>query len=344
MDSPVTHKLLAGFIVVVSTTFLTISAASADITGAGSTFVYPVMAKWAAAYKAAKGIQINYQSIGSGGGIKQIKANTVTFGASDMPLHEADLKANDLIQFPITVGANVPVVNIPGIKPGELVLDGPTLAKIYLGQIKKWNDPQIRNLNPQTPLPDLNIAVVHRSDGSGTTFIWANYLSKVSPEWAKKVGADTTVEWPVGVGAKGNEGVAANVRQVTGAIGYVEYAYAQQSHLAYTRGVNASQRVVEPNPESFQDAAGFADWAHAPGFDLVMTNAPGLNSWPIAGATFILIHKTSSVPADAAAALKFFDWAYTREDDARSLGYVPMPPIAIGAIKASWHQVQGTGY
>jgi phosphate transport system substrate-binding protein len=339
-----TRKSLVGLLAAVSTAVLTISAASADITGAGSTFVFPVMSKWAAGYKTAKGVSINYQSIGSGGGIKQIEANTVTFGASDMPLHAADLKTNDLIQFPIVVGGDVPVVNIPGIKPGELLLDGPTLAKIFLGEIKKWNDPQIKNLNPHAALPNLNILVVHRSDGSGTTFIWASYLSKVSPEWAKKVGADTAVEWPTGIGAKGNEGVSGNVQQVSGSIGYVEYAYARQAHLAYTRAVNAADKVVEPSQESFQAAAANADWAHAPGFDLVITNAPGIASWPISGSTFILIHKKPQVPADAATALKFFDWAYTREDDARSLDYVPMPPIAVQAVKASWHQVQGGGY
>ena len=338
------RKYLVGLLAAVSTAILTISAASADITGAGSTFVYPVLSKWAAAYKAAKGVQINYQSIGSGAGIKQIQAKTVTFGASDMPLHEAELKANDLIQFPIVVGGNVPIVNIPGIKPGDLLLDGPTLAKIYLGGIKKWNDPLIKNLNPRSQLPDMNIVVVHRSDGSGTTFIWTSYLSKVSPEWAKKVGANTAVEWPTGIGAKGNEGVAGNVRQTVGAIGYVEFAYAQQSHLSYTKTVNAAFKVVEPNLESFQAAAASADWAHAPGFDLVIANAPGIASWPIAGSTFILIHKNPAVPADTVAALKFFDWAYTREDDARSLDYVPMPPVAIDAVKASWRQIQGNGY
>ena len=339
-----TRKPLVGLLAAVSTAVLTIAAASADITGAGSTFVFPVMSKWAAGYKAAKGVSINYQSIGSGGGIKQIEANTVTFGASDMPLHVADLKTNDLIQFPIVVGGDVPVVNIPGIKPGELLLDGPTLAKIYLGEIKKWNDPIIKNLNHNAALPNMNILVVHRSDGSGTTFIWANYLSKVSPEWAKKVGADTAVAWPTGIGAKGNEGVAGNVQQVAGSIGYVEYAYAKQSHLAYTKVVNAADKVIEPSQESFQAAAANADWAHAPGFDLVITNAPGIGSWPISGSTFILIHKKPAVPVDAATALKFFDWAYTREDDARGLDYVPMPPIAVEAVKASWHQVQGGGY
>jgi phosphate transport system substrate-binding protein len=339
-----TRKSLVGLLAAVSTAMLTISAASADITGAGSTFVFPVMSKWAAGYKVAKGIPINYQSIGSGGGIKQIEANTVTFGASDMPLHVADLNSNDLIQFPVVVGGDVPVVNIPGIKPGELLLDGPTLAKIYLGEIKKWNDHIIKNLNHNANLPNLNILVVHRSDGSGTTFIWASYLSKVSSEWAKKVGADTAVEWPTGIGAKGNEGVAGNVQQVTGSIGYVEYAYARQAHLAYTKVVNAADKVVEPSQESFQAAAANADWAHAPGFDLVITNAPGIGSWPISGSTFILIHKKPAVPADAATTLKFFDWAFTREDDARSLDYVPMPPIAVTAVKASWHQVQGGGY
>jgi phosphate transport system substrate-binding protein len=339
-----THKSLVGLLAAVSATVLTISAASADITGAGSTFVYPVMSKWAAGYKGTKGVLVNYQSIGSGGGIKQIEAKTVTFGATDMPLHIADLNSNDLIQFPIVIGGDVPIVNIPGIKPGQLVLDGPTLAKIYLGEIKKWNDPLIKNMNPGLPLPNLSILVVHRADGSGTTFIWASYLSKVSQEWAKKVGADTSVEWPAGIGAKGNEGVSANVQQVTGSIGYVEYAYARQSHLAYTSVINSANKAVEPSQDSFQAAAANADWTHTPGFDLVITNAPGNGSWPISGSTFILIHKKPAVPADAATALKFFDWAYTREADTRSLDYVPMPPIAVDAVKASWHQVQGGGY
>ena len=335
----------ARFVTATSLVILTMSTAhAANIVGAGSTFVYPVMSKWAAAYKTAKGIGVNYQSIGSGGGIKQIEAKTVTFGASDMPLHVADLNSSGLIQFPIVVGGDVPIVNIPGIKPGQLVMDGATLAKIYLGEIKKWNDPEIKNLNSGVPLPNMNILVVHRSDGSGTTFIWANYLSKVSPEWAKKVGADTAVAWPTGIGAKGNEGVAGNVQQVTGSIGYVEYAYARQSHLAYTKVVNAANKVVEPSQESFQSAAAGADWSHSPGFDLVLTNAPGIESWPIAGSTFILIYKKPPNAADTAIALKFFDWAYTRDADARSLDYVPMPKVAVDAIKASWNQVQGGGY
>lgn len=338
------HHFLARVFAAVSVAALTISTANADIVGAGSTFVYPVMSKWAAGYDAAKGIQVNYQSIGSGGGIKQIEAKTVTFGASDMPLHVADLNSNGLIQFPVVIGGDVPVVNIPGVKPGQLVLDGATLAKIFLGDIKKWNDPIIQNLNHGVSLPNMNILVVHRSDGSGTTFIWANYLSKVSPKWAKEVGADTAVAWPTGIGAKGNEGVAGNVQQVTGTIGYVEYAYARQAHLAYTKVVNAANRVIEPNQDSFQAAAANVDWAHTPGFDLVLTNAPGLESWPIAGSTFVLIYKKPPVPADTAIALKFFDWAYTREGDARSLDYVPMPRVAIDAVKASWRQVQGGGY
>ena len=338
-------NFLSRVLAAVSLSVLMISTASAaDIVGAGSTFVYPVMSKWAAAYKTEKGVGVNYQSIGSGGGIKQIEAKTVTFGASDMPLHVADLNSNGLIQFPIIVGGDVPVVNIPGIKPGQLVLDGSTLAKIYLGEIKKWNDPIIKNINSGVPLPNMNILVVHRSDGSGTTFIWANYLSKVSPEWAKKVGADTAVAWPTGIGAKGNEGVAGNVQQVTGSIGYVEYAYAKQSHLAYTKVVNGAGKVIEPNQESFQAAAAGADWSRAPGFDLVLTNAPGIESWPIAGSTFILIYKKPPNPAETATALKFFDWAYTRDADARALDYVPMPKIAIDAIKASWHEVQDGGY
>lgn len=335
---------LARLLAIASLAALTISTASADVVGAGSTFVYPVMAKWAAAYKGAKGIQINYQSIGSGAGISQIEAKTVTFSASDMPLHIADLNTHGLIQFPVVIGGDVPVVNIPGIKPGQLVFDGTTLAKIYLGEIKKWNDPAIKNINHGVPLPDLNIQVVHRSDGSGSTFIWASYLSKVSPKWEKEVGANTVVEWPTGVGAAGNDGVVANVQRVSGAIGYVEYAYAQQAHLTYTRAVNAANRIVEPNQDSFQAAAGSFDWSQAPGFDLVMTNARGVDSWPIAGSTFVMIYKNPPSRAETAAALKFFDWAYSQEGEARRLGYVPMPKVAIDAIRASWHQVQGGGY
>ncbi len=256
-------------------TFTTMGAKAADISGAGATFPYPIYAKWAEAYKKATGIGLNYQSIGSGGGIAQIKANTVTFGASDMPLEPKVLSKAGLVQFPTVVGGDVPTANLPGIKPGELVLDGPTLAKIYLGEIKSWDDPAIKKLNPNVKLPSMAIAIVHRSDGSGTTFIWTNYLSKVSPTWKTNVGASTSVDWPVGIGAKGNEGVANNVIQTKGAIGYNEYAYVLQNNMTYIKVINKDGKAVAPTAATFQAAAAHADWAHADSFYLILTNQPG---------------------------------------------------------------------
>jgi phosphate transport system substrate-binding protein len=276
------------------------AAVAVDISGAGATFPFPIYAKWADAYKKETGNGLNYQSIGSGGGIKQIKAKTVTFGASDMPLEAADLAASGLVQFPTVVGGDVPVVNLDGIKPGELVLDGPALAKIFLGEITSWDDPAIKKLNPKAKLPSQAIVVLHRSDGSGTTFIWTNYLSKVSDDWKSKVGASTAVEWPVGLGAKGNEGVANNVTQTKGAIGYLEYAYVKQNKLTYVDVINKSGKAVAPSAESFKAAAANADWANVPGFYQILTDEPGAKSWPISGATFILIPKTPDDPAAAA--------------------------------------------
>lgn len=316
-----------------------VPAAAADLTGAGSTFVYPVFAKWADAYKKETGIGLNYQSIGSGGGIKQITAKTVTFGATDMPLTPENVAKYHFVQFPVINGAVVPILNLPGIKPGELTLDGKTIAKVFLGEITKWNDPAIQKLNPGVKLPNMAIAVVHRSDGSGTTFIWTNYLSKVSPEWKKKVGENTAVEWPVGIGAKGSEGVSNNVAQTQGALGYVEYAYAKQNNLTYSKMINRAGKTVSPKAVSFQAAAAGADWASAPDFHVVMTDAAGDESWPVAGSTFILMQ---SVPTDANAsneALKFFDWGYKNgKQMAASLDYVPMPDSVVALIEKTWKE------
>jgi phosphate transport system substrate-binding protein len=313
------------------------AAGAVDISGAGATFPFPVYAKWADAYKKETGNGLNYQSIGSGGGIKQIKAKTVTFGATDKPLEAAELADSGLVQFPTVVGGDVPVVNLDGIKPGELVLDGPTLAKIFLGEITSWDDPAIKKVNPKAKLPSQAIVVVHRSDGSGTTFIWTDYLSKVSDDWKSKVGASTAVEWPVGLGAKGNEGVANNVTQTKGAIGYLEYAYVKQNNLTYVDIINKSGKPVAPSAESFQAAAANADWANSPGFYQILTDEPGPKSWPVSGATFILIPKAPNDPAAAAEALKFFAWAYEKGGKmAEELDYVPLPKTVVALIKKSW--------
>jgi len=321
-------------------------AAAADITGAGSTFVYPVLSKWADAYKKLTGVGLNYQSIGSGGGIQQITNKTVTFGASDMPLMPADVEKKGFVQFPVINGAVVPLMNVPGIKPGELTLDGATIAKIFLGEITKWNDPAIAKLNPGIKLPDLAIAIVHRSDGSGTTFIWTDYLSKVSPEWKQKVGASTAVEWPVGIGGKGNEGVSATVAQTVGALGYVEYAYAMQNNLTYAKMMNAAGKVVAPSAAAFKAAAGTADWEHAQDFRVVITNAPGETAWPVAGSTFILMQSTPVNVADSDAALKFFDWGYKNgQKMASDLLYVPMPENVVALIEKSWKEkIKGANF
>src|SRR5499427_4255172 len=289
-------------------------AIAADISGAGATFPYPIYAKWADAYKKETGVGLNYQSIGSGGGIKQIQAKTVTFGASDAPLKGADLASGGLVQFPMVMGGIVPVVNLTGVTPGELILDGPTLAKIFLGDIKTWNDPAIAKLNPSAKFPSQAIAVVHRSDGSGTTFIFTDYLSKVSPDWKSKVGANTAVEWPVGIGAKGNEGVANNVAQTKGSVGYVEYAYAKQNKLTYTKMVNKDGKTVMPTSATFSAAAANANWSSVPGYGVILANQPGAESWPMTAATWILVYKKPQDPAATGEALKFFAWSYDKGD------------------------------
>jgi len=315
----------------------TIAAAAADISGAGATFPYPIYAKWADTYKKETGVGLNYQSIGSGGGIKQIQAKTVTFGASDMPLKAEELQKAGLVQFPTVLGGVVPVVNLDGIAPGDITIDGPTLAKIFLGEIKTWNDPAIQKLNPSVKLPSQAIAVVHRSDGSGTTFIFTDYLSKTSADWKSKVGANTAVEWPVGIGAKGNEGVANNVAQTKGSIGYVEYAFAKQNKLTSTKLINKDGKAVAPTADAFQAAAASADWNGTPGFGVILTNEAGANSWPISGATFILIHKQPQDPAAASEALKFFAWAYAKGGKmAEDLDYVPLPAKVVAAIQKVW--------
>jgi phosphate transport system substrate-binding protein len=313
------------------------TAYAADITGAGATFPYPIYAKWADAYKKQTGVGLNYQSIGSGGGIKQITAKTVDFGASDMPMQPEDLQKNGLMQFPAVMGGVVPVYNITGIGGGRITLTGAQLADIYLGKIKKWNDPVLQAANKGVKLPDQAISVVHRSDGSGTTFIFANYLSKVSADWKDKVGQGTSVEWPVGVGGKGNEGVAAYVGRINGAIGYVEYAYAKQNKLAVAKMVNRDGAAVAAQDDSFKAAAAGADWKNAPGMALLLTDQPGKNAWPMTGATFILMHTTQAKPETAREVLKFFDWAYRNGGQmAAELDYVPMPDSVVSMIQSAW--------
>jgi phosphate transport system substrate-binding protein len=333
-----TRSALAAAVLAVGTT----AALAADISGAGATFPYPIYAKWADAYKKETNIGLNYQSIGSGGGIKQIQAKTVTFGATDMPLKGEQLEKDGLVQWPMVIGGNVPVVNLEGIKPGELVLDGPTLAKIYLGEIKTWDDAALKKLNPNAKLPSMPIVVVRRSDGSGTTFIWTDYLSKVSADWKSKVGASTAVEWPVGIGAKGNEGVANNVQQTRGAIGYVEYAYAKQNKMTFTKVINKAGKTVEPSLASFQAAAAAAKWESVPGFGEILTDEPGDGAWPIAGATFILMHKKPKDVEASKIALKFFEWAYEKGDTlAADLDYVPMPDNVVKLVKDEWKKITG---
>ncbi|WP_400768259.1 phosphate ABC transporter substrate-binding protein PstS [Methylosinus sporium] len=313
------------------------SARALDISGAGATFPLPIYAKWAQSYSKETGNRVNYQSIGSGGGIRQIKARTVTFGASDQPLTAKELDAAGLIQWPQVVGGVTPVVNLDGVASNELVLDGATLARIFLGEIKLWNDPAIRALNPKIALPATAIVVVHRSDGSGTTFCFTDYLARVSADWKEKVGANVAVEWPLGLGAKGNEGVANNVATAKGAIGYVEYAYAKQNKLAAVSLVNRDGKVVAPGKESFEAAAANADWAGAPGFFHLLTEQPGAASWPIAAATFILLPKQPQDAAAALEALKFFDWAFSKgAAAAQELDFEPMPASVVTLIRKSW--------
>ena len=308
-----------------------------EIAGAGATFPYPIYAKWADAYHQKTGIKLNYQSIGSGGGIKQIKAKTVDFGASDAPLTKSELDEAGLMQFPMVIGGVVPVVNIPGVKAGEIKLSAEVLADIYLGKITKWNDKAIAALNEGVNLPSKAISVVHRSDGSGTTWIFTNYLTKVSKNWANKVGNDKAVAWPVGVGGKGNEGVASYVSRIKGSIGYVEYAYALQNKMTHIKLQNHDGNFVDPTSENFQAAAANADWAHAPGYYLVLTDQPGKDAWPISGASFILMYKNQAKPDVAQAVLKFFDWSYKNGGKmAEQLDYVPIPQNVVKLVENTW--------
>ena len=310
---------------------------AADLTGAGATFPYPIYAKWAEAYKKSSGNGLNYQSIGSGGGIKQIKAKTVDFGASDMPLKADELNAEGLMQFPAIMGGVVTVVNLDGIAPGQMKLTGDVIAAIYLGKITKWNAPEITALNPGVKLPDAEITVVHRADGSGTSFLFTDYLSKVNPEFKTTVGAGTAVKWPAGVGGKGNEGVAANVQRIKGAIGYVEYAYAKKNKMSYTQLKTRDGQFVEPDDETFKAAAAGADWAKTPGFAVVLTNQPGKTSWPITGASFILMHKVQADGVKGKEVLKFFDWSYKNGGAmATELDYVAMPAAVTKLVEESW--------
>ncbi len=331
-----TQILRAAALAAAAVTF-TVGAQAADITGAGATFPYPIYSKWADAYKTATGMGLNYQSIGSGAGVKQIQAKTVTFGATDAPLKGDQLTKDGLVQFPMVMGAVVMIVNLDGLKAGELVLDGKTVGDIYLGAIKKWDDAAIKKLNPSLTLPSTAITVVRRSDGSGTSFIFTDYLSKVNADWQSKVGVGAAVEWPVGVGAKGNEGIAGNVAQTKGSIGYVEYAYAKQNNMIYSAMVNSAGKTVKATLAAFQAAAANADWTKEPGFYQILTNQPGETSWPITAATFILMHKQPTDKAAAADALKFFAWAYDNGDKmATDLDYIPMPESVVKLVKETW--------
>lgn len=330
--------------VALGTAAFSVQAAS-TVTGAGASFPYPIYAKWASEYAAQTGNKINYQSIGSGGGQQQIIAKTVDFGASDDPMKADKLSENNLLQFPAVIGGTVPVVNIEGIKPGELKLSGSVLADIFLGKIKKWNDPAIVALNADLKLPSADIVVVHRSDGSGTTFGWTNYLSKVSAEWKEKVGEGKAVKWPVGQGGKGNEGVAAYVGQLKNSVGYVEYAYAKQNNLSWTQLQNLDGKFVQPEQKAFAAAAANADWKGAPGMGVVLTNEPGADSWPVTAATFILIHKVAEKPEQTKTVLSFFDWAFKNgAETAAALDYVPLPEAVTSQVRDAWaSEIKTTG-
>jgi phosphate transport system substrate-binding protein len=331
------NHLLKSVVVTAGAAMAFSSAVAADITGAGATFPYPIYAKWAEAYKKASGNGLNYQSIGSGGGIKQIKAKTVDFGASDMPLKPEDLEAEGLMQFPMVMGGVVPVINLEGVTPGQVKLTGEVLADIYLGKINKWNAAEIAALNPSVKLPAEEITVVHRADGSGTSFLFTEFLSKVNPEFKTKVGAGTAVKWPVGIGGKGNEGVAANVQRIKNSIGYVEYAYAKRNNMQHTQLKNRDGQFVKPDDETFKAAAAGADWTKAPGFALVLTDQAGKNSWPITGASFILMHKSQADGAKGKEVLKFFDWAYKNGGAmATELDYVAMPTAVVKQVQDAW--------
>lgn len=330
-------KILKTLSVAAVSTVAFSSAIAQDITGAGASFPYPAYAKWAEEYKKATGKQLNYQSIGSGGGIKQIKGKTVDFGASDMPLKQADLEESGLLQFPAIMGGVVPIVNVEGIAPGQMKLTSDVVAGIYLGKITKWNAPEITALNPGAKLPDSDIVVVRRSDGSGTTFLWTDYLSKTNEAFKSTVGTGTAVKWPVGIGGKGNEGVASNVARLKGSIGYVEYAYAKRNKLSHTQLKNRDGNFVQPDDSSFMAAAEGADWAKTPGFEVILTNQSGKNSWPITGASFILMHKQQANAAKAQEVLKFFDWSFKNGDAmATELDYVPMPDKVVGLVQEAW--------
>jgi phosphate transport system substrate-binding protein len=330
-------KQLFVSIAVAASAAFAMSAQAADITGAGATFPYPIYAKWAEMYKKASGNGLNYQSVGSGAGIKQIKAKTVDFGASDMPLAADELNKEGLFQFPAIMGGVVPVVNLDGIAPGQLKLTGPVVADIYLGKVAKWNDPAISALNPGVKLPATDITVVHRADGSGTSFLFTDYLSKSSPEFKSKIGAGTAVKWATGVGGKGNEGVAANVQRIKGSIGYVEWAYAKKNKMSHTQLKNRDGSFLQPDDDAFKAAAANADWAKAPGFAVVLTDQAGKASWPITGASYILVHKTQGDAAKGKEVLKFFDWAYKNGDAAATeLDYVPVPDAVTRLVEDQW--------
>ncbi len=336
MNKPFKHVAAVGALAFIGAALAT-PAGAVNITGAGSTFVYPILSKWSADYHAKTGVQLNYQSIGSGGGIAQIKAGTVTFGASDKPLEPADLASFGATQFPLVIGGVVPVVNLDGVQPGSLKFTGPLLADIYLGKVTKWNDPAIVRLNPGIKLPAMDISVIHRSDGSGTTFNWVDYLSKVSAQWKAKVGVSTSVSWPTGVGGKGNEGVAAYVGQIKGSIGYVEYAYVKQNKMNFGQVQNSAGNFITPEAKSFQAAAAAADWAHANDFNLVITNAPGVDAYPISATVFVIMYKAPKVASETKAALDFFQWALeSGQKQAEDLDYVPLPAPLVKIIEASW--------
>jgi phosphate transport system substrate-binding protein len=315
--------------------------AGIQLTGAGSTWVYPLVSKWSAEYQKLTGAQVNYQSIGSGGGIAQIKAGTVAFGASDMPLKPEDLKSAGLIQFPTAVAGADLAYNLPGVKPNQLILSGPVVADIYLAKIKKWNDPEIAKLNPGLSLPNMSITPVHRSDGSGTTFTFTDYLSKVSPEWKQKVGSNTSVAWPAGVGGKGNEGVSSYVQRIPGAIGYVEYAYILETHMSGARMVNADGKIVSPSLQGFQDASAHVDWSKAEDFYVILTDKPGPDTWPISGCTWQILRKNAP-KATNMEVMKFFDWGFEHgQDMAKSIAFGPLPPSTVQAIKSYWEKELG---
>ena len=323
-------------IIAVLMSMFALNVAAADLTGAGATFPYPIYSKWAEAYKAATGIGLNYQSIGSGGGIKQIKARTVDFGASDMPLKQEELDREELVQFPVIIGGVVPVVNIEGVEAGKLKLTGDVIAAIYQGKITKWNDPAIQAVN-DIKLPDLAITVVHRADGSGTSFLWTDWLSKVSPEWKDRVGAGTQVKWPAGIGGKGNEGVAAMVQRTKGAIGYTEYAYAKKNKIAHASVKNRDGKFVQPDDETFKAAADAADWSGTNGMATILTDQKGQKTWPITGASFIIMHKKQQDPLTGKAVLKFFNWAFNNGAKmSEDLDYVHLPKSLQDKVRVEW--------